>query len=1323
MVLRREELAQGILENQVIIVCGETGSGKTTQLPKICLSMGRGVQGMIAHTQPRRVAARSVAARIAHELKTELGGVVGYKVRFNDRVSADTCIKLMTDGILLAEIQGDPQLTKYDTIIIDEAHERSLNIDFLLGYFKQLLPRRLDLKLIITSATLDAEKFAKHFNGAPIMQVSGRSYSVEVRYRPMQENAEGNIEDIPQAVCAALDELAITGLRGDVLVFLPGEREIRDTAEALRKHHPKGVEILPLFSRLSAAEQDRVFKPSNQRRIVLATNVAETSLTVPNIGYVIDSGVARINRYSIRQKVEQLRVEKISRAASSQRAGRCGRVMSGVCVRLYDEVDFLARTEYTDAEIFRVSLATVILRMSAMGLGEVEQFPFIEPPGSRSIVDGYQLLAELGAIEDSPSPRSSPPAPPPEGEGSTPSPQPSPRGGGSLLPSPPGRAKRGAGAGGEGVRQLTPLGYELAKLPLDPKIARLLLAGRQYHCLQEILIIASALSLQDPRDRPAERREAADAAHQRFNDERSDFLAYVKLWAWFQQAIKHKKSNKSWAHECREKFLSPLRLREWHELYQQLHAQVAEMGLLNKSSPPPSLSPCPLPKGEGVLTGLGERAPASYEQIHKALLTGLLGNIGCKSVDREPHYLGAREIKFFIAPNSVLAKKGAKWVVAAELVETTKLYARCVARIEPEWLEEVGAHLIKRHYFDPHWEKKAAQVAAWERSTLYGLIINPKKRVHYGPMNVAESRAVFIRQALVTGEFNTLAPFFAHNQKLIQDIEALEHKARRPDVLVDDELIFAFYDARIPPHIHNGAAFEVWRKEAERADAQLLYLKKDDLMRHEAAGITTDQFPPQLLMNNVSYALAYNFSPGKNDDGVTLTVPLALINQVSAPRCEYLVPGLLVGKVVQLVKTLPQKLRRHLVPVPEFAAQFCREVLPSEDGNVGWVERSETHQYFNTALLQALARYIREQKQMDVPLDAFRMEQLPAHLLMNFVVVDEHGRTLGVSRNFAQLRAELAPKTPSPTPPPGGEVLGRTSSRANSLSPGGRGWEGVEGKCHTTWDFGDFNETTQVQRAGQQVTVFNALYDEGDAVTLRAYDTRDEALAAHRAGLRRLFMLVLKEQVKFLEKNLGLQALAMQFLPFGSAQDLQRQILSVTFDRCCLMEPWPGYEKEFAARCKDAKSRLTLVAQEIARLAGNVLAEYQAVQKNLPQLKANAQANQDVRAQLEWLLHREFIARTPYERLQHLSRYLRAINVRLEKLRADPARDVRQFAQMQSLQQAWQRKLAAQQGNGDARVEEFGWLLQELRVSLFAQELKTPVIVSTKRLQKLWETL
>jgi len=1455
VVLRRDELAKAINDNQVVIVCGETGSGKTTQLPKICISIGRGVQGAIAHTQPRRVAARTVASRIAQELKTELGGMVGYKIRFNDRVSPDTCIKLMTDGILLAEIQTDPLLKKYDTIIIDEAHERSLNIDFLLGYFVQIMPRRRDLKLIITSATLDAERFSKHFSGAPILQVSGRSYPVEVRYRAPQQNEEGDLQDVPQAVCGALDELSIGGLRGDVLVFLPGEREIRDTAEAMRKHHPKGVEILPLFSRLSAAEQDRVFKPtSGMRRVVLATNVAETSLTVPNIGYVIDSGLARVNRYSIRQKVEQLRIEKTSQAAANQRAGRCGRVMSGICVRLYDEADFIARDAYTDAEIFRVSLATVILRMSALRLGEVEKFPFIEAPGSRAISDGYQLLAELGAIDEK--------------------------------------------------RELTPLGKELAKFPLDPKIARLLLAGRQYHCLEEILIIASALSLQDPRDRPAERREAADAAHRRFNDENSDFLSYIKLWKWFQEAVKHKKSNRLWAAECRDNFLSAMRLREWHELYQQLHAQVGEMGWLGVSgvgagdiarsptltlpqrerglarlqferSHTTELVPSPLGGGlgwgstpkettqnksskylplpsrlkqrardlrkqatdaetllwqllrrnqilgmgfrrqhplgvyvldfycheaklvveldggqhneegqrgrdekrtaylqqqgltvlrfwnnevfentEGVLQRIYEglegyvdsngRSPtltlprgergrvqlnanvqtttasipspsggglgrgnalstestlhtstqaATYEQIHKALLTGFLGNIGYKSVEGN-EYLGPREIRFHIAPNSVLAKKGAKWIVAAEIVETTKLYARTVARIEPAWLEEVAAHLIKRHYYDPHWEKKAAQVAAFERSTLFGLLLNPKKRVHYGPMNVEESRSVFIREALVQGEFNTMAPFFAHNQKLIQDIEALEHKSRRPDVLVDDELIYAFYDSRVPPHIHNGAAFEAWRKEAERETPKLLYLQRDDLMRHEAAGITTDQFPPQLVMNNVSYALGYNFAPGKSDDGVTLTIPLALINQVSAARCEYLVPGLLAEKVAQLLKTLPQKIRRNCVPVPEFAAKFCEEIKPSDTG-----------------LLLALSKYIRAQKQLDVPLDAFRLEQLPTHLLVNFVVKDEHGRQLGVSRNFTQLRGELAPKintAPVVVAPTGVQVAEKIRI--------------------TEWTIGDFKQTTEITRAGQTITLFNALVDDKDAVVLQAFDTREAAQAAHRFGLRRLFMLALKEQVKFLEKNLlsGKEFgsnMSMQFLPFGSAQDLQRQIFAVTFDRSCLGDPLPTNEKEFAARCKDAKSRLNLVAQEIARLVSNVLQEYQVLQKSLPGFKAHGAATQDIKAQCEWLLHKEFIASTPYERLQHLPRYLKAMNVRLEKLRADSARDARQFAQMQGLQQQWQRKLAAQQGNVDSRVEEFGWMLQELRVSLFAQELKTPVIVSVKRLEKILTVL
>ncbi len=1244
---KRADLARAIADNQVVIVCGETGSGKTTQLPKICLTLGRGVPGVIGHTQPRRVAARSVASRIAFELKTELGGVVGYKVRFHDKVSQDTSIKLMTDGILLAEIHSDPLLKNYDTIIVDEAHERSLNIDFLLGYLKQLLPRRPDLKLIITSATLDAERFAKHF-GAQIVEVSGRGYPVELRYRPPQEDEEGNAEDVPKAVSSALEELAAGGLRGDVLVFLPGEREIRDTAEVLRKHHPKGIEVLPLFSRLSAAEQDKVFKTGAQRRVVLATNVAETSLTVPNIGYVIDCGLARVNRYSLRQKVEQLHIEKISRASANQRAGRCGRVMSGVCIRLYDEADFLQRAEYTDPEIFRVSLATVILRMSALELGEVQEFPFIDPPTPRMVADGYQLLAELNAIDE--------------------------------------------------ARQLTPLGHELAKLPLDPKIARLLLAGRQYHCLTEILVIASALSVQDPRERPPDRQEAADAAHKRFADERSDFLAYVKVWAWFEQALAERKSNRLLAEECRRSFLSPLRLREWRELHQQLHAQVAEMGMR------------------------GNEQPATYEQIHKALLCGLLGNIGMKAIEGN-EYLGARGIKFIIVPNSVLAKKGAKWVMAGELVETHRLYARIVARIEPEWLEETGEHLIKRHYYDPHWEKKAAQVVAYERSTLHGLIINPKKRVHYGPMNAAESREVFIRQALVGGEFETRAPFFAHNRKLIADIEALEHKARRPDVLVDDELIFAFYDSRIPEGIHNGASFEHWRKQAERTDAKLLYLKKEDLMRHEAAGITTDQFPPNLKIDNVSFALSYHFSPGKNDDGITLTVPLALINQVAAARCEWLIPGILPEKVTQLIKTLPQKLRRHLVPVPEFAAAFCREVQPS-----------------NTPLLHALVRYIREQKQVDAPPDAFRLEQLPPHLLMNFRVVDEHGRQLGMSRNFAQLHAEFAPRAAPAAIATAGAA---TQNKGESVSE----------QRYTSWSFGDFAETRIVKRAGQDVTLFNALVDEGDAVTLRAFDTRDAAQAAHRGGLRRLFMLLIKEQVKYLEKSLpDAQRLGMLFMHFGTRQELQQQILATTFDRCCLGDPLPANEEQFIARGKEAKTRLLLVAQEIARLAGNVLAEYQAVQKNLPQLKArprdgaaepkgagvaasrllpqtagfasnvskaHSEAIQDVRAQLEWLLHKRFIADTPYERLQHVPRYLKAIGLRIEKLRSNPARDVQCMAQMQPLTQAWQRLRQAQHGNGDPRVDDFAWMLQELRVSLFAQELKTPVIVSLKRLEKM----
>ena len=822
---RREEIAAALAAHQVIIVCGETGSGKTTQLPKICLQLGRGQRGLIGHTQPRRIAATSTAKRIAQELGSPPGMHVGFKVRFNDTLSSGAWVKLMTDGILLAETQGDPLLKQYDTLIIDEAHERSLNIDFLLGYLKQLLPKRPDLKVIITSATIDADRFARHFGSldkpAPVIEVSGRLYPVELRYRPVEADVAlvarpgaaqkaKEQRDLMDAIVDAVDELALIG-PGDVLVFLPGEREIRDVAEALRKHHPPHVEILPLYARLSAQEQERVFKSSNARRIVLATNVAETSLTVPGIRYVVDAGTARVKRYSYRNKVEQLQIEAIAQSAANQRAGRCGRVAAGVCIRLFEEQDFLQRAKFTEPEILRSSLAAVILRMKALRLGDVEDFPFIEPPPGRAIADGYQLLQELGAVDDD--------------------------------------------------RQLTALGRQLAKLPLDPRVGRMILAGRDNVCLSEMLIIASALSVQDPRDRPVEAQGAADLAHKKFADEKSEFPAYLKIWAWFDDAIKHKKSNRQLQEHCRANFLSQLRLREWRDVHVQLLTIVREQGWrLNE-------------------------APATYEQLHTALLTGLLGNIGFKA-DDEPHYLGARGIKFHIWPGSTLSKKPGKWIVAAELVDTSRLYARTVAQIQPEWLEKVGGHLLKKSYGEPRWEKKSGQVSAYERATLYGLVVYSQRRINYGKFNPKEAREIFIRDALAGGDFETRAPFFAHNQKLIREIENLEHKSRRLDVLVDDELIAAFYDKLVPEGIHNAVDFEKWLKEASTKNPKLLYLNRDDLMRHEAAGVTTDLFPKLMRNAGIEMALTYHFEPGSVRDGVTLAVPLFALNQISVARCS-----------------------------------------------------------------------------------------------------------------------------------------------------------------------------------------------------------------------------------------------------------------------------------------------------------------------------------------------------------------------------------------------------------------------------------------------------
>ncbi|MGU7815995.1 ATP-dependent RNA helicase HrpA [Burkholderia sp. AW49-1] len=1292
---KRDEIARAIAGHQVVIVCGETGSGKTTQLPKICLDLGRGLgaggTGLIGHTQPRRLAASSTGRRIAEELGTPFGEVVGYKVRFTDNLAPGASVKLMTDGILLAETQTDPLLKAYDTLIIDEAHERSLNIDFLLGYLKEILPRRPDLKLIVTSATIDADRFARHFGTdarpAPVIEVSGRLYPVEMRYRPVAEDrpavkhAEGTggrdrvktareaERDLMDAIVDAVDELCREG-PGDVLVFLPGEREIREAAEALRKHHPPHTEILPLFARLSAADQDKVFKASNARRIVLATNVAETSLTVPGIRYVVDTGLARVKRYSYRNKVEQLQVESISQAAANQRAGRCGRVADGVCIRLYEESDYQARARFTDPEILRSSLASVILRMKSLHLTAIESFPFLEPPPGRAIADGYQLLNELGAVDDD--------------------------------------------------NALTPLGRELARLPLDPRVGRMILAARDQQSLREVLIIASALSVQDPRDRPIEAQEQADQAHRRFADERSEFLQWLKIWAWFEEAVAHKKSNRQLIDACRQNFLSHLRLREWRDVHSQLLTVVREHGWrLNE-------------------------VEATYEQVHLALLTGLLGNLGMKA-DDDPHYLGARGIKFYLWPGSALAKKAGRWVMAAELVETSRLYARCLAKIEPEWVEKIGAHLLKKSLSEPHWEKRPAQVSAFERATLYGLPIYHRRRVAFGKQDPARARELFIRGALVEGEFDTKLPFFAHNRKLLADIEQLEHKSRRQDVLVDDELIYAYYDQAIPEGIHTGAAFERWYRDEVKKGGQaeekqrLLYLSRDDLMRHEAAGVTTELFPKRATMAGVEMALTYHFEPGTPRDGVTLAVPLYALNQVDARRCEWLVPGMLKEKVQLLLKSLPQKLRRHCVPLPEYAA--------------GFVERTGRERFGAGGLVEALIADVRGETQVAMKTADFKLETLPAHLFMNFKVIDEHGRQLAMGRNLAQLRQELGAQAQqqfqkiaaASTIAPGGEAAEGDASEAPALAaaPASAAKGGKPGKgaaphtaapaeagatalyeSLTTWNFGKLPELLEIRRRGQTLYGYPALVDRGTHCDVEVFDSPEEAARIHRAGLRRLFALQLKEPIKFLEKNLpGLREMAMQYMSLGTQDELRDQLIDTALDRACLQDPLPDDDASFHARRDEGRSRLNLLAQEIARLVGQILAEYAGLAKKLAQAKPFAQAHADLQQQLAALVGKRFVIDTPYVQLAHFPRYLKGIALRIDKLKADPARDAKQSGELLPLVQQYQRAVSQRGGVADPRLAEFRWLLEELRISLFAQELRTPMPVSVKRLHKVWESM
>nr|WP_305790890.1 ATP-dependent RNA helicase HrpA [Pigmentiphaga sp. D-2] len=1250
---RRDEIARALAAHQVIIVSGETGSGKTTQLPKICLDAGRGVAGMIGHTQPRRLAATSVARRIAEELGTPLGEVVGYQVRFNDRTAPGASVKLMTDGILLAESQRDPWLRAYDTLIIDEAHERSLNIDFLLGYLRQLLARRPDLKLIITSATIDAERFARHFSlpgqpEVPVINVSGRLYPVEVRYRPVdtrgmqasdtdeqparkaerpreKENLSRDEErDLIDAIVDAVDECARHG-PGDVLVFLPGEREIREAAEALRKHHPPGTEVLPLFARLSQAEQERVFHPKGSgRRVVLATNVAETSLTVPGIRFVVDTGLVRMKRYSWRNKVEQLRIEPVSQASANQRAGRCGRIGPGVCIRLYEETDYAARQPFTDPEILRSSLASVILRMKSLKLDDIEQFPFVEAPPGRAVADGYHLLQELGAIDED--------------------------------------------------NALTPVGRELARLPVDPRIGRMILAARDQSCLSEVLIIAAALSVQDPRDRPMDAQEAADQAHAKFADERSEFMAFLKLWKWFNEAVEHKQSQRKLVENLRQNFLSPVRMREWRDVHSQLAAVVGEHGWrLNQTE-------------------------ATLEQIHLALLSGLLGNIGYKS-DEEAQYLGARGIRFFIHPGSRLAKKAGRWVVAAELVETSRLFARCIARIDPTWVERVGGHLLRKNWSDPRWEKKEGRVVANERATLYGLTVYAGRRVDYGRIDARQARELFIREALVTGELDSRLPFIAHNRKLVAEIEKLEHKSRRPDILVDEDLIYAFYDRQVPADVNRVVTLEKWYQDEARKPGgdKLLFLSRDELMRHEAAGVTTEVFPKKLSLHGIDMALDYHFEPGSPRDGVTLSVPLFALNQLDPARCEWLVPGMLKEKVHLLLKSLPQKLRRHCVPLPEYAAGFYDR----------WFERAQKP---DRGLVEALIADVREQTTVQLAPSDFKQETLPAHLSMNFRVVDEHGRMLDMSRNLSHLKAQLGREAQATFQ----QVAARDKEVAQALAH----------ENLTDWTFGPLPELMEIRRGGLSVIGYPALVDRVTHCDLDVFDDPDEAARHHRAGLLRLFRLQLKEQVKFLEKNLtGMTQMSMLYMPLGTQEELRDQIVDAALAQACLADPWPADAESFAQRRAEGKGRVGLLAQEIARLVAAVLTEWAAAQRKLPQAKPHAAAHADMEQQMRGLMGKWFVRDTPFSQLSHFPRYFKAVQARIDKLRADPARDARLLADLNQLLAPYQRARAARKGVPDAKLDEFRWMLEELRVALFAQELRTPMPVSVKRLQKLWESV
>ena len=1208
---RKAEIQKLLSEHQVIVVAGETGSGKTTQLPKMCLELGFGNLGMIGHTQPRRIAARSVAARIAEELETELGGLVGYKVRFNDQISDDTQIKLMTDGILLAEIQNDRFLNQYSCLIIDEAHERSLNNDFILGYLKQLLPRRRDLKIIITSATIDVERFSKHFNNAPIIEVSGRTYPVEVRYRPVVEEDD---QDQLQGILNAVDELQAEG-RGDILIFMTGEREIRDTAEALQKQNLKHTEILPLFARLSAQEQNKIFHPSGLNRIVLATNVAETSLTVPGIKYVIDPGTARISRYSYRTKVQRLPIEPISQASANQRKGRCGRVSEGICIRLYSEEDFNSRPEFTDPEILRTNLASVILQMTALGLDDIEAFPFVDAPDKRHIQDGIKLLEELGAFE--------------------------------MI-----RTKAGD------KRQLTAVGRQLAQLPVDPRLAKMLLTAVSQGGLHEVMIIVAALSIQDPRERPQEKQQASDEKHRRFVDKKSDFLAFFNLWRYLQEQQKELSKNQ-FRRQCQKDFLNYLRIREWQDIYHQIRLTVREMGLPINSE------------------------KAEYQQIHTALLSGLLSHIGLKEAEKQ-QYLGARNAHFAIFPNSVLFKKQPKWVITAELVETSKLWGRMVAEIEPEWIEPLAEHLIKKSYSEPRWSKFRGAVIADEKVTLYGVPIVAARPVNYGSIDPTGSREIFIQSALVEGDWHTKHKFFKENQRLVREVEELEHKSRRRDILVDDRTLFEFYDQRIGTEVLSQKHFDTWWKKAQQKDPELLNFERSFLINDDAEQVSKLDFPNFWHQGNLKLKLTYQFEPGTDADGVTVHIPLPLLNQVEMTGFDWQIPGLREELVIALIKSLPKSYRRNFVPAPNYAQAFLSRAVPLEK-----------------PLLDTLICELRRMTGVTVEAEHWNWEQIPSHLKMTFRVVDENGKKIAESMNLDELKFNLKDR-----------VQESISAVAD---------DGIEQSGLHIWSFADLPQCYEQKQRGFSVKAFPAIVDEKDAVGIKLFETEFEQAVAMQQGLRRLLLLNVPSPIKYLHEKLPNKAkLGLYFTPFGRVLDLIDDCIACAVDK--LIADFGGFvwdEAGFEKLRDFVRENLNEVTVDIAQKVEQILSLNHALNQRLKGKMdfTMAFAFSDIKAQLSGLIYPGFVQKSGYDRLPDLQRYLQAVDKRIDKLSQDVNRDRAAMLRMEQVQQAYQQLLAKLPKSKPIsdEVAEIRYMIEELRVSLFAQQLGTKYQVSDKR--------